>query len=107
MDNNGEILTSDLVKKARLKQGFTQSKFAIFLGKAQSEVSKYERGTVDPPGSVIIRCMHILREDRTEETAPSIDDIIEKLKAGFDAPNHAMARSLIMGIILNEDNKGV
>lgn len=50
--------------------------------------------------------MNILNDDRNEVAAPSVDSIIQKLKNGFDAPGHAMARSLIMGIILNEERKG-
>lgn len=104
--NNSVIPASDIVKRARKKSGLTQIKFAHLLGKAQSEVSKYEGGAVDPPGSIIIHCMNILNDDRNEVAAPSVDSIIQKLKNGFDAPGHAMARSLIMGIILNEERKG-
>jgi transcriptional regulator with XRE-family HTH domain len=105
---HGKIMksSSDIIKEARKKKGFTQSKFAKFLNRAQSEVSKYERGLVDPPGSIIIHCMNIIKRDHVELLEPTIENIIEKLNDGFNSPRHAMARSLIMGIILNEEKKG-
>lgn len=32
----------------------------MILGKSQGVVSRYEKGTVEPPGEVILHCMHIL-----------------------------------------------
>ncbi|RII26347.1 MAG: hypothetical protein CXR31_11695 [Geobacter sp.] len=97
-------LSGDIVKKARVTCNLTQKEFAKILGRAQSEVSKYERNLVDPPGSLIIHCMNII-DGRVGLLTPSVDKIIEKLKDGFNSPKHAMARSLIMGIILNEEKK--
>lgn len=100
MDTPGKI-----IKSARFKVGMTQKKFAEVLGRTQSEVSKYERDLVDPPGSLVIHCMNILGVGQEAMHSPSIDNIIDKLRAGYSSPNHAMLRSLIMGIILNEERK--
>jgi len=94
----------DVVKKARVICSLTQKEFAKLLGRAQSEVSKYERNLVDPPGSLIMHCMNII-DSRVEILTPSVDSIIEKLNDGFNSPKYAMARSLIMGIIVNEKKR--
>lgn len=102
----GEMETSGkIIKSARFKVGMTQKRFAEVLGRAQSEVSKYERDLVDAPGSIVIHCMNMLGPENGVVLAPSVDNIIDKLRAGFSSPSHAMARSLIMGIILNEEQK--
>ncbi|AVO30098.1 helix-turn-helix domain-containing protein [Stenotrophomonas maltophilia] len=51
---------STLVRRARLHCGDSQQKFALRLGKSQAVVSRYESGKVDPPGNVVMHCMHIL-----------------------------------------------
>lgn len=103
--NHSMLTASNIIKEARLKCGLTQKKFAKRLGKAQSEISKYERGSVDPPGSIIIHCMNIIEGNKHLLASPSVESIIERLKKGFDSPHHALARSLIMTIILNEEQK--
>jgi transcriptional regulator with XRE-family HTH domain len=40
---------------------FTQDEFAKKLGISQSQLSKYERGTVAPPADVLIRIKEQLR----------------------------------------------
>src|SRR6185369_8574024 len=96
--------SGDIVKKARNICGLTQKDFARLLGRAQGEISKYERNLVDPPGSIIIHMMNII-DGREEQFAPSVDKIIVKLQDGFNSPKHAKARSQIMGIILNEEKR--
>lgn len=55
---------ADLVRTARKTKGMTQTNFAKELGRGQSLVSKYERGEIEPPGSVVIHCMNIVRPVR-------------------------------------------
>lgn len=52
---------SDLIRLAREAKGLTQTEFAAELGKSQGQISRYESGRVDPPASVCMHCMHILR----------------------------------------------
>lgn len=49
-----------LVKRARQRLDLNQGDFAGILGKSQAVVSRYEQGSVDPPGSVIMHCVQIL-----------------------------------------------
>ncbi|TPD95128.1 helix-turn-helix domain-containing protein [Stenotrophomonas maltophilia] len=53
-------VTADLVARARRKLGLKQGQFAVSLGKSQGVVSRYEKGEVEPPGEVMMHCMHIL-----------------------------------------------
>jgi predicted transcriptional regulator len=53
--------TAVLVRSARHRLGLNQGDFAAKIGKSQGVVSRYERGSVDPPGAVVMQCMHILR----------------------------------------------
>ncbi|TXI48876.1 MAG: helix-turn-helix domain-containing protein [Lysobacter sp.] len=49
-----------LVRDARRSIALNQADFARILGKTQSVVSRYEDGSVEPPGSVVMHCIHIL-----------------------------------------------
>lgn len=49
-----------LVRGARRQLGLNQGQFAQKLGKSQAVVSRYEQGSVEPPGEVVMRCVHIL-----------------------------------------------
>lgn len=49
-----------LVRRARLKLELNQGAFARVLGKSQAVVSRYEQGSVDPPGKVVMHCVQIL-----------------------------------------------
>lgn len=53
-------ITADLVGRARRKLGLKQGQFALKLGRSQGVVSRYEKGEVEPPGEVVMHCMHIL-----------------------------------------------
>lgn len=49
-----------LVRRARHTLDLNQGEFAAILGKSQAVVSRYEQGSVDPPGEVVMRCVQIL-----------------------------------------------
>lgn len=56
------ITTSDLarlVRQARAKLNVSQTEFGRLVGKTQTVISRYEAGAVEPPGSIIMYCMHI------------------------------------------------
>jgi transcriptional regulator with XRE-family HTH domain len=42
------MMSSDLIKEARLRAGLTQSELGAMLGKAQSIIARWERGEVQP-----------------------------------------------------------
>ncbi|MGH9116200.1 MAG: helix-turn-helix domain-containing protein [Acidimicrobiales bacterium] len=42
------MLSGDLIREARLRAGLTQAELASRLGKAQSEIARWERGEVQP-----------------------------------------------------------
>lgn len=53
--------TAVLVRSARQKVGLNQSNFGKMIDRSQAVVSKYEAGTVQPPGDVIMHCINILK----------------------------------------------
>lgn len=64
--NVEEMVMSDMKsigRRIRQLRGFdvTQDEFAKKLGISQSQLSKYERGTVAPPADVLIRIKEQLR----------------------------------------------
>ena len=66
-------LTADLVGRARRKLGLKQGQFAAKLGKSQGVVSRYEKGEVEPPGEVMMHCVHILASvTDTTDAVPTI-----------------------------------
>lgn len=50
---------SEIMRRARLSTGWSQSEFAEALGRSQALVSKYEAGKAVPPADVLIHCIHI------------------------------------------------
>ena len=54
------MVSSDLIKEARLRAGLTQAELGRRLGKSQSEIARWERAAVVPSletlGSVIGAC---------------------------------------------------
>lgn len=49
-----------LVRQARQQTGLSQSDFGSLVGKTQAVISRYENGAVEPPGSVIMHCVHLI-----------------------------------------------
>jgi transcriptional regulator with XRE-family HTH domain len=45
---NGEMVTGNLIKEARLRAGLTQVELAARVGKAQSAIARWERDEVSP-----------------------------------------------------------
>jgi transcriptional regulator with XRE-family HTH domain len=43
-----DMASGDLMREARLRAGLTQTELASRLGKAQSEIGRWERGVVTP-----------------------------------------------------------
>ena|GEM_PF-6343799 len=75
--------TATLVRSAREHLGLNQGEFAARIGKSQGVVSRYESGTVDPPGEIIMQCMHILHRDQASPPshASSWPDLLTTLEA--------------------------
>lgn len=60
MQRQATLPAADLVRRARSKTGLSQGDFGHALEKSQGVISRYEKGTVTPPGNVLMHCMHIL-----------------------------------------------
>lgn len=50
----------ELIESYRNLSGESQEMFGDRFGKTQSQISKYERGELDPPAEIIIHCMTFL-----------------------------------------------
>lgn len=58
--NGNPAIMAQMVRAAREAEKATQQAFAQKIGRSQATLSKYEAGTVSPPGPVVIQCMNIL-----------------------------------------------
>jgi len=87
---------ADLIRDAR--NGRTQAEFAAVLGVSQSQLSRYERGEYDPPARVINACM---REAHIGNgaSAPSVDDLAQRVRMTLASPGKAQVRSAIAGLL--------
>ncbi|HED1681622.1 TPA: helix-turn-helix transcriptional regulator [Pseudomonas aeruginosa] len=87
---------ADLIRAAR--NGRTQSEFATVLGVSQSQLSRYERGEYDPPARVINACM---RETHVGSgvSAPSADDLAQRVRMTLAGPDKEQARSAIASLL--------
>jgi len=80
--------SKDIVANARYIKGLNQTEFGTSVNKTQSIISKYERGDIEPPRSVISHCMTIIRKwDGTPEPgAVSLEQVILKLRQAAALP---------------------
>jgi transcriptional regulator with XRE-family HTH domain len=85
---------ADLIRSAR--NGRTQAEFANVLGVSQSQLSRYERGEYDPPAKVINACM---REAHIGVSAPSADDLAQRVRTTLASPDKEQARSAIASLL--------
>lgn len=92
---------SQIIKLARDKRQEKQRDFAIFIGKSQAMLSKYENKKASPPGDLIILCMNILEED------DDIERLISKIKhlSGDKYCKHREALHLFIDSCLESPKK--
>ncbi|WHI44626.1 helix-turn-helix transcriptional regulator [Microbulbifer sp. VAAF005] len=69
---------ANTILKAKQLKGMNQLEFASFLGKSQSQVSKYLNGKSVPPYDVYIRCMNITSVE--QELNTNSNEVYAQLK---------------------------
>lgn len=87
-----------IVREARRRLGATQAAFGAKLGRSQSLISKYERGSIDPPGAVVVHCLGVLGG------APSVGGCFARtvdrsVEAGLERLSAPELRSILMGLV--------
>jgi transcriptional regulator with XRE-family HTH domain len=86
----------ELIRAAR--NGRSQKEFADLLKVEQSMVSKYERGKASPPISVINRCMRLVHAAEGE-TAPSAEQLADRVRESLADPKLAQMRSALLRLM--------
>ena len=86
----------ELIRAAR--NGRSQKEFADLLEVDQSMVSKYERGKASPPISVINRCMRLVHTAEGE-TAPSAEQLAERVRVTLADPDLGQVRSALSRLV--------
>lgn len=88
------------IRRARLELGLNQKDFGKRIGKEQSQISRYEREETDPPASVIMQCMHILKESEdTKQKEVGLDDLVAAIRSKLTTPSKSKARSLLFDLL--------
>ncbi|WP_158636367.1 helix-turn-helix domain-containing protein [Aerolutibacter ruishenii] len=100
-------VTADLVGRARRKLGLKQGQFGVRLGKSQGVVSRYEKGEVEPPGEVMMHCMHILASATATTgevpTSPqTLDQLVQTLEGALSLVRSMRDKS--PGLIQGDEN---
>lgn len=88
---------AQVVKKARLLKGLTQSQFGGEIRRPQSLVSKYERGLVEPPGHIIMHCMTIVGVGERADVSSA--DVARLIESRLASPDFAKLRSALAELI--------
>ena len=86
----------ELIRAARI--GRSQKEFVDLLEIDQSLVSKHERGKASPPISVINRCMRLVHMAEAE-TAPSAEQLAERVRLTLAAPDLGKVRSALSRLV--------
>jgi transcriptional regulator with XRE-family HTH domain len=89
MPTSPNLASAALVRRARRHNGDSQKEFARRLGKSQAVISRYEAGKVDPPGGVVMQCMHILEVAPATSQAPT-DERWQEVTEALAALTHAV-----------------
>lgn len=96
--------TRVLVQDARHFLGMTQAEFGRYLKKNQALISRYESGTVIPPGDVVMRCMHILDNTTTEisheQAELSSSELAQAVEECLAGPDKQKIRQALNQLIL-------
>ncbi|MDG0831264.1 hypothetical protein [Roseateles saccharophilus] len=71
--------------------------FALATKSRQSLISKYERGLVDPPSTLVMQCMNILNPKNA--AAVSEDSLVKLIRERLAGLEHAAARAAIASLI--------
>lgn len=87
---------SRLIRQARADR--SQKDFARKLGVSQGTLSKYERGQINPPASVIEYCMRVVNSTQ-KDAAPTADDLADKIRRELGREVHAEFRLSISRLI--------
>ena len=87
---------SELIKTAR--DGRSQAEFARDMGVTQSTLSRYERGYANPKAEVIERCMRLVHWGN-RETEPSVDQLVDKVRAQLSREDQAPLRVALSNLI--------
>ncbi|MBG3848819.1 helix-turn-helix transcriptional regulator [Xanthomonas sp. WHRI 8391] len=97
-----QAILAKLVRQARLNSGLSQADFARTLQKTQTVISRYEAGSVEPPGMVVIHCMHMLGlqvDPSRPRYGPCLDEVdkaLEALREAIRSLNGAEPNSQIL-----------
>jgi len=84
------ILTTDDLKKLRLRFGLTQAELAAEIGVSQSYIARLERGTIDPKLSLVKKIVDKLTR-KTGKTCAEIMTVDPETVASRDVVSTAVA----------------
>lgn len=76
----------------------TQEDYSAELGIRQDLLCKYEKGRVNPPTSIIERCMRDLHTVR-QERAPTADSIAKRIRSDLAGPELEPVRAIIANLL--------
>ncbi len=87
-----------------MKLQMTQPEFSKLLGKDQSIISRYEKGSVEPTSEVIMHCMHIINGETVSfneiaSPAPSVEDLINLITNKLRGEKMADVRKAIATLL--------
>lgn len=87
---------SELIKLAIEESDMKQAEFARVIGKSQAQVSKYLSGSSKPPDDIIIRCMNIVVNKKSDKSNLLLL-LFEISKLGDD--HHREMRAALLSMI--------
>jgi transcriptional regulator with XRE-family HTH domain len=88
-----------IVLNARKAKGLSQADFGEMIERGQSLVSKYERSLVEPPGSVVMKCMNILCEGPVTGRVASSTEVASLVAIRLAAPQFSKLRTALVDLI--------
>ena len=87
------------VASARNTLRLKQADFGELIGRGQSLVSKYERGKVEPPGSVVMQCIQILGGGQAPGEVVSSAEVAQLVESRLEGPQFSKLRSALVNLI--------
>lgn len=88
-----------IVLSARKYMKLSQTVFGEKYGYAQSAVSKYEKGRVPVPASLVLECMKILEVAPTREIEISSHEVAKLIESCLQGPQFSRLRAVLADLI--------
>ena len=92
--------TAELVRLVRCEVlGQSQAEFGLSVGRTQAVVSKYESGSTEVPGDVVMHCVNTMQLKLAVQRPPTEAELIGAVKRTLSGKKKASLRRALFALL--------